>query len=56
MQRKVDEMPSLGLGEVKAIQIPGNNSKVKQKSVKLLYTCYSTDCKMSALFYLKFLQ
>lgn len=28
MQRTVDEMASLGLGEVKSFQIPGNNSKV----------------------------
>ena len=28
MQRTVDEMTSLGLGEVKSFQIPGSNSKV----------------------------
>ena len=28
MQRTVDEMTSLGLGEVKSFQIPENNSKI----------------------------
>ena len=37
MQRTVDEITFLGLGEVKSFQIPGNNSKVIKLDISHLY-------------------